>query len=489
MSNIHIDKGSFGNWLKNHRQSLEWTIEELAEKANLSTRTLKRIEKQTASGEFWETTLLKIAKAFQLTLPEVLKAISESEDASSASQKRTLTGISSSEIVSPWDNFSELATTILDIDRFLLNTVRRLTSAPSQMLHRAYATELQGSLSDYEISIDALTELLKDTEFLSSILQTVPTPTMSVKMEKYLKSVTFGFENSTFLAHNPSLLWDCHCKTPTLKKFEIDPIRYKAKDCPIHRCEHGKEIEDRFKNSLIEIQFDELGFLWKRSEEFWPPSMDTFTMLLDLEKASVFNHLYSKVIDIGCGTGILGISLARRNPQVTHVAFSDWLLTPLFYTAMNWVRNIPNPTKRAFYPLLGLNNKWVNKSEVTNFQLAICNPPYLPVPAQFKNINISSTVAGTELLERFIENSSTIANDSYVSFSHLAKPEADASAKRSRKRLQPIAESRLVPFRMPQVFGHLRYINWLIKHRGLIYEPRLRHRMWHYLTTYKIEPL
>ncbi len=488
MSNIRVDGNAFAKWLKERMLEKNWNLTHVAEELHgkVTLRTLSRI--QCAQGQQyrrWDT-VSDIAELFGRTVQQVLDEVNNDLELPTERGQKKLKYF---EIMEPWDDFRKLSDTVLRADHVLLKNFRNLGKIPAETLFQGYETSLKGSLLNSEMSISELLDLLANRSYLSRILSTLPSTSMVVRVEKYLKSIAFGFENSVLLIHNPHLLWDCHCKTPTLREFDVDAIPYSAKDCPIHGNEYGNQIDDHFKRSLIEIEYGNLSFLWKRSDEFWPPSMDTFTMLLDLEKASVFNHNYSTVLDLGCGTGIIGITAAKRIPRVISIALADWLLTPLVYTALNWIRNIPDSTQTSAILRVGLDTRWIMEPKFKRFDLAVCNPPYLPIPEQFRDLKMSSTVAGTGLLERFIQHSAAIAEDCYVSFSHLALEEAKASEKLSRKRLIPIAEPRKVPFRIIHAFENVRYLKWLVKERKLRYEPRSRHRFWHFLTTYKIESL
>ena len=126
-------------------------------------------------------------------------------------------------------------------------------------------------------------------------------------------------------------------------------------------------------------------------------------------------------------------------------------------------------------------------SLVKPYDVAICNPPYLPLLDGFDEIGLESTVAGTDLLTNVIMRSKTLANRTYLQFSNLSQPEAQVAQKKAGLKLRPVGKERLVPFRVRVLWERSDYLDVLIKERGLIEKKNSRHRFWHKLQTYVIE--
>ncbi len=112
---------------------------------------------------------------------------------------------------------------------------------------------------------------------------------------------------------------------------------------------------------------------------------------------------------------------------------------------------------------------------------------YLPSLREFPEIRTHHTVGGAELLVHVIDRAGDLADETYVNFSDLARPEASDAAERAGKALRQIGESRLVPFTIPQAFRYPKYIERLEQERGLIRKPGNEYEWWHYVRTYRFE--
>ena len=112
--------------------------------------------------------------------------------------------------------------------------------------------------------------------------------------------MSFYVKNKEFLEllcviRRPKLLWD--------------PVVLSEKDCL-------NKVSDLFgKNTLI--SFDNIQILW--NDSVWPPSIDSFLFAKCLKEESYLNKRIKKVADVGCGTGFLGIYIAKNNPHVERV--------------------------------------------------------------------------------------------------------------------------------------------------------------------------
>ncbi|MFZ1080640.1 MAG: methyltransferase [Candidatus Kryptoniota bacterium] len=387
----------------------------------------------------------------------------------------------------PWNNFDKLVREIEPFDLLLLNTVRNQPEGSQENANLEHETLLKGYFTKTAVKLEDFLKTIKKRTYLGTLSSTSGSPTMSVEVNKKFTSIKYILGDHIEKFRDPQLLWDCHCRTPLISEFEKDPVIFTWADCPIHKLgDLGDTIRDRFRKTLIQFKYDGLSFIWQQSDEFWPPSRDAFEMLKDLEADGIFSKPHNSVVDVGCGTGILGISIAAKNHSIKKLKMTDWLLTPLVFSAVNWYRNIGKGNDQDISLAAALGMSWFSKDSKEFVDVAVCNPPYLPIPDKFRNLKVSSTVAGTDLLQEFIIESSAIASTSYVSFSHLAIPEAKAAAEKCGRNLIPVGITRDIPFRLPQAFGNVDYIRWLLNDRGLRYEPKSRHRLWHRLTTYKI---
>ncbi|MGC8850663.1 MAG: HemK2/MTQ2 family protein methyltransferase [Candidatus Micrarchaeia archaeon] len=82
------------------------------------------------------------------------------------------------------------------------------------------------------------------------------------------------------------------------------------------------------------------------------------------------NHAFGKVLDMGCGTGIVGIN-ATRNPAVTEIVFADCNLEAVKCAKENAKAN---GVRRARFVKTNL----FSALEKEEFDCICFNPPYLP---------------------------------------------------------------------------------------------------------------
>jgi len=209
-------------------------------------------------------------------------------------------------------------------------------------------------------------------------------------------------------------------------------------------------------------------------------------MLRALEKDALCKRRLDSVLDMGSGTGFLGIVIARNCPSIARLDMSDWLLTPLVYSLMNWEVNCHSKEYVEINAHLGLFGSWLKPGQEL-YDVLVCNPPYLPILKGFEGLGLESTIAGTELLVYLIRNSNKLAKRTYVNYSSIAKPEADMAAGVAGKlMLIPGDAGWDSPFRIYVVKDKPEYIDRLIEERGLIIKEDRLHKYWHHIQTYCI---
>ena len=246
-----------------------------------------------------------------------------------------------------------------------------------------------------------------------------------------------------------------------------------------------------FKNGPVEIRWRDVRVRWRNERELWPPSVDSFAFMQDLEGEGVFQSDCRNILDLGSGTGFLGIALAKLNPNVDRLTLADWLLTPALFGAVNWGLNKKGRERVDLSLRIGMFSDWLIEEPSASLEdVALCNPPYLPLLPGFEQFGIHTVVAGTDLLSHVIENAASLGRRVYVQFSHLAKKDADETAITNKMTLVALKSTpRMVPFRvrrawteMPDYFQALKEMN-----DGLITKPRARHPYWHLIQTYEVK--
>jgi hypothetical protein len=217
-------------------------------------------------------------------------------------------------------------------------------------------------------------------------------------------------------------------------------------------------------------------------------------MLEDLLADDVFSRPYTSLIDIGCGTGILGIFAAKHMPCIQNLTFTDWLLSPLLFSRINCENTIGTKFPQLdTHFFLGPCDQWMNEDSARlPYNVALCNPPYLPILEGFGKLGLSTTVAGSDLLVHVIKKGKDLANQIYISFSELVMPEALAAVAtlppQHAKSFRPIGPSRLLPFRSSYAFEIPGYVDALIKQRGLLFKCDSPYPFWHKVTTFALGP-
>lgn len=365
------------------------------------------------------------------------------------------------------------------VDKELIKTIRALRFISQEEIATSYENQVNGLLLKEHIEAGRLLSSLRNPSFMRETSQSSIEPSLKILVGDSRSWIRYESSASTIEIKNPPLLWNCIDKYPRLNPGDAE--KREKLSCPIHSNPAGSTIESFMRNSLVRIQYRNIGVHWFESPEFWPPAVDSLYMIDVLESEGVFDQPANRVLDLGCGTGFLGIYAGKRIKGVTHVTFSDWLLTPLLFSAMNWYRN-NSPAYIETEFLLGLNTSWkFHSKSIPRFDLVLCNPPYLPLPDinDFRKIGLDSTVAGTELLEHLIKVSTQLGEKVYFVFSDLAQQEAQDAANTAGKRLEPIGKPLPVPFRVVPAFKYPEYIRYLVDKRGLTYSPEQLHPFWH----------
>jgi hypothetical protein len=306
--------------------------------------------------------------------------------------------------------------------------------------------------------------------------------------EDRISRLRFRTEHEILLeVPNSPLLWPCSCE---LSDFECTAAdrRLSREDCDIHKSLKGEQIHRLFSDALVEIQYDGQSFLWKRSRYLWPPSIDALNFIEDLREEGVTSLDGRSVLDVGCGCGILGIWFSHMNRGIRQAHFSDWLISPLIFTAINSARQTGCQDVERFF-WFGLDTSWRQPdAEKARCDILLCNPPYLPFLEGHEDVLSDSTVAGTELLEHVIRQASWKMKRTYVSFSDLALPEAKLAAKDAGVTLVDVGNGggHIVPFRVVHSFAYPNYLSRLIDVRGLEIRKSERFPLWHRVKTYRV---
>jgi len=387
-----------------------------------------------------------------------------------------------------FSNIRQLLDFTEKIDSKIRPLIRDHNIAKDEEVIEEYASLYKHEFREHKLDLGDFLRTLRHYDFLNKAgIREIPRDLL-VDIEGNFRKITFRYDEVKLEIENPELLWDCHCLAPEGSFWEGDrPENASDIPCRIHSNRLGAKVAARFNGGLVEIRYDKIKVAWKNSKEFWPPSIDTIHMYENLKSDGVMNKRFQSVLDIGSGTGFLGISIAKLNPHVERLYLSDWLLTPLVCSKINWEINRGDDLHVKCVPMLGMGKTWLNESHTLGpFDICICNPPYLPTLKDFPQIRTSSTVGGTDLLKLIIKEGKGIAKEIYVSFSNIAAQEAFSAAQKVNANLKQIGKACRVPFRVTHALKEKNYVNELSQKRGLEISEKGRYKYWHTISTYKI---
>ena len=366
------------------------------------------------------------------------------------------------------------------LDSSLLQLIRDHRYTSPDLIQEEYRDIINTFFTKNGFDEKAVDALLQDRRVLARFMEQNLDVGLEVQIGQGCRWVEYRAPEGTLRIDPAALMWDCTCEL-TKEGYQRDP------HCPLHSDVLAETITARFEHTLVQIHYDGTSVYWQQKPEFWPPSVDAIHMIETLDKLGVFAQTTPRVLDLGCGTGILGIAAAKRNATVVSITFSDWLMTPLFWTAVNWATGMNERHRVSVVFKLALNTNWKQRIFVKcPFDLVLCNPPYLPIPDRFPQIPLSNTVGGTELLEHIIRRGPELAPRVYIAFSNLASHEAERAARESGNVLEQVSDSHPVPFRVRHAMINKEYLHWL-KERGLQVDETQRHRYWHSVAIYTVQ--
>jgi len=406
--------------------------------------------------------------------------------------QRALQGEDARERFGPlFDDIPSLISVCSDVDSSVRELLRQVDDRRArEMVERQYSQQIAGALSQHDIDADHLFEKLYDSD--RPVLDDEGNIDLHVDIDRGMEAMSFRTPRGSLTIEEPELLWDCHCEAPG-GSFTADqrPPTADDYDCPIHDHELGDLVTALFGEHTMSIHYEGIDVLWRESSDLWPPAVDAYHVFEGLRADGVFESEIASAIDVGSGTGFIGIGLASECPALSELYLSDWVLAPLAMSKLNFQRNRPysggDPELRL---RLGLGFDYAHNPDITErddpLDLCVCNPPYLPDLDEFDDIRINHTVAGTDLLENVITDGPSIADSVYVHFSDLALPAAREAAAEAGAELTLVGEKSTVPFRVTHALSRDNYTEALLAY-GLEERSSGRYKYWHNIGTYRVE--
>ena len=135
----------------------------------------------------------------------------------------------------------------------------------------------------------------------------------------------------------------------------------------------------------------------KSFEGVYEPAEDSWLMVEHLPP------LKGSVLEIGCGTGIISINLAKGENQVTAVDINPKAIEA---TKFNSKKNNAN--------IETIEGDMFSKLKNRKFDIIVCNPPYLPPTDEYDDPDLSLAVeggpTGTEFTLKFLSEAALYLN-------------------------------------------------------------------------------
>ena len=264
---------------------------------------------------------------------------------------------------------------------------------------------------------------------------------------------------SYYINHNGSL-------TKYLSSSHIVRDRQMLKDNPI-----WMEFQKDFNKKII-VGNENLWFYCH--ESVWSPSIDA-AFLIDvlLNKENIDKSNIETVLDFGCGTGVMGISIAKLNAKIKNVNLIDSNESALFSTFINVIGNrlacsysISNVLVEGFKCDLGIITPYyfpIIKEFEANHEQAI-------IYAGIESAKLTNIVANCSALTYFIYSSTT--QESY-----LKNLDFDFE----------VVDELLVPFTLGDNVSNQSFLNTALKIGVLIINEKSQFKYWHKISIGKIK--
>jgi len=305
---------------------------------------------------------------------------------------------------------------------------------------------------------------------------------LNVDVSPDLKNVEFTYNNEhRIVTTNQKLLWPCNCGVPPeYKNTEIQ--------CPIHSHKSGDAITNAFRFGIVKINFMNTEVYYKDTDAIWPPAIDSLFFALLLEKYFGNMKNLRRILDMGAGTGFLGIFLGEINENVKEITFIDVFLEPFFLSTFNCYRNLKGyKIKYRSIP----SNGFDLLDEDGKYDLVLCNPPYLPLLG-IREIAGINAVSGTYLLDRVLNDSGKYSNQLVIGASDIVKPEINEYFQKARKTYKKIEINEIghieAPFRVSHAFKASGYMDRLFNSRRKYFKIKQDApiKLWHTVRYYHV---
>ena len=209
-----------------------------------------------------------------------------------------------------------------------------------------------------------------------------------------------------------------------------------------------------YNNKPRIVEYDGVNTFWDDSHiNVWCPSIDTILMAKAIGKILKKNPKIKTVIEIGCGSGFISKYILAKGNNITSILIND--INP--YAIKSAKDNIKD--KRAKF-ILGNGIKMIQNK---NFDLIICNPPYIPRPNSIDD----NPYEGIGLLKYLLHNGQNHLNPNgylVTNISNLCEKQVlSIKPQMSIKKV----ETMKVPLKVNNILNNSNWVNYLVQKCGL----------------------
>lgn len=302
-----------------------------------------------------------------------------------------------------------------------------------------------------------------------------PEPDLDIVVDRDLRSIRFRSEGVEVTVDDPESIWPCTCTDGW--------IREGVSSCPIHDRPGGDTVGEAFVDGIIRTTYDEVECFWVATDPLFPVTTDSLLMYENV-RSDVAGMAPESLLEVGCGTGIAGVGLATVLNGIERLGFSDCYTTPLTVAALNNALN-DGASECRTYLSDGFRLMGGGDLTDTDFDVCICNPPYLPAVDDSSDDGSMTGFTGLSLMRAVIKNGLDTAETLYLHISELAEHEAFAAVADHDLRAEPVGETLRTPFRVHPSLETDDYVDALLE-RGLKRVDVGPFPYWHEVTTYRI---
>jgi len=392
-----------------------------------------------------------------------------------------------------------------DMEEFLISGLKAFAKISLQLDHKiSFITEIQKEIETHGSDLALFRELLSNIFQYLKVMDSIHALALSkpaivpVGMKVHVQSKSIGTfdvkfcdgqDKMIFQLNSTPLLFDENALATAGKLKELEFLSTSTISCI------GISMEDRDEIRLFAWPF---GVTSTKTTlmGIWPPTVDSTTFIKVLDENKYYESNIESVVDIGAGSGILGLSFLKYG-KAKHVIFTDINETSREWIEANCRANGFNLEACKFIRSNSLDGL-LQMTVKIKYDVALLTPPYLPlfmiytIPVQNKKLDPKYEIAFNEysietvdtgLLYDVIVNFRRIANKLIVLYSSIAEDIVDnalayvnnltppVKTRVLLEQLEPLKIKGLVPMNDEE------YSRWPLEKRAPLDELRKRGRL------------